>query len=85
MASDVTETIYVALLDEGTEVWRPVQAVRRADDTYHITSKNDDPELEQWEFPSGSVVRCGTRRLSDGDRLVGIEGVRPFGLKPVRP
>ncbi|MGC4029015.1 MAG: hypothetical protein QM696_09105 [Steroidobacteraceae bacterium] len=58
----VTETIYVRLLNEGVDVWRPVQALRRAGGVFLIVSKNDDPELEDWEFPSGSLVRCVQER-----------------------
>jgi hypothetical protein len=68
----VTETIYVALLDEGTDVWRPVQAKRQQDGSYVIVSQNDDPSDEKWQFPYGSVVWCEPRELSGGVRLVAI-------------
>ncbi len=55
--------IYVRLLDEGVDVWRPVRAVHQADDVYRIVS--DAVESEQWEFPSGSLVRCRREKLSD--------------------
>jgi hypothetical protein len=77
------ETIYVALLDQETEAWRPVLAQRRADDTYLIVSKNDDPEQEMWQFSSGSLVRCEPRELAEGVRLVAVESVRPVGLRVV--
>ena len=68
-----TETIYVALLDEGVDVWRPVQASRRIGETFEIVSKNDDPEDEHWQFPSGALVRCEERELSGGPCLVAVE------------
>jgi hypothetical protein len=71
--SSHTETIYVPLLNEGTDVWRPVLAFRRADELFEIASKNDDPEDEVWGFSSGSLVRCEPRQLSGGVRLVAIE------------
>jgi hypothetical protein len=50
-------TIYMPLLDEGTDVWRPVEATRLTDDTYRIEGVMD--ENEEWAFAPGSVVRCG--------------------------
>jgi hypothetical protein len=76
--SSHTETIYVGLLDEGVEVWRPVLAVRRAEGLFEIVSKNDSPETEAWEFPSGSLVRCETKELYDGPCLVAIELQSPW-------
>ena len=77
--SSHTETIYVALLNEGVEVWRPVLAYRRANDLFQIASKNDDPEDEEWEFSSGSLVRCETKQLSGGPCLVAVELRLPSG------
>ena len=57
MANDLA-TIYVELLDEGTPVWRRVQAVHVAGDVYRIVSENLHPRDERWRFPSGAVVRC---------------------------
>jgi hypothetical protein len=83
VTNPAAETIYVALLDEGVDVWRPVQASRRAGDVFEIVSKNDDPETESWEFPSGSLVRCIERSLSGGSHLVAVELVPPPSLKSV--
>ena len=79
-----TETIYVALLDEGTDVWRPVLAARRADDLFEIISTNDDPEDEKWQFPPGSLVKCEHRTLSGGRRLVAVELQPPRAPRAVR-
>jgi hypothetical protein len=80
--TSMTETIYVALLDEGVEVWRPVQALRRAGDLFQIVSKNDS-ETETWEFPSGALVRCVEKQLQDGLRIVAVEMVPSPSLKVV--
>jgi hypothetical protein len=72
VAAPTTVTIYVALLDEGTDVWRPVQAQRQGDGSYLIVSSNDAPDDEKWQFPTGSTVRCELRKLSGGDRLVAV-------------
>lgn len=66
-------TIYVALLDEGTSVWRPVKAQRIGEDMYRIVSENLDPDDEHWQFPPGTVMRCEVRRLSGGESLVAVE------------
>lgn len=80
-----TETIYIALLNEGIDVWRPVLAVRRADDLFEIVSRNDDPEDESWEFPSGSLVRCETKQLSCGQHLVAVELQPPWAPRLMIP
>lgn len=69
-------TIYVYLLNEGTDVWRPVEAEHLGEDRYQIVSVNSDPDDELWQFPSGAVVRCRQQRLSGGDRLVAYALVR---------
>ncbi len=58
-------TIYVYLLEEGTDVWRPVQAVPVENDTYRIVSLNLDSEDERWQFTTGDVVRCIRKTLHD--------------------
>lgn len=66
-------TIYVALLDEGTSVWRPVEAQLLGENIYRIVSENADPDDEHWEFSTGSLVRCEVRRLSGGEAIVAVE------------
>ena len=65
-------TIYVALLDEGIDVWRPVAAEVLGDGVFRIVSENAEPADEHWEFPPGCAVRCEERRLSDGLCLVAV-------------
>lgn len=64
-------TIYVALMDEGVDVWRPVEAVSEGESIYRLA---DDaaPADEAWEFSPGSHVRCEWRELSDGVVLVAV-------------
>jgi len=59
------ETIYVALLGEGTTVWRPVEAEVLDENRYRIISENKDPEDEQWELQEGNIVHCERRILID--------------------
>ncbi len=60
------ETIYVALLDEGVDVWRPVEAIHEHDDVYSIVSVNSDPEDEHWQFHTGEAVRCRRKTFEGG-------------------
>lgn len=48
-------TLYVRLLNEGTDVWRPVKARRLGETTYQIA---DDPvpQDEEWSFQPGDIV-----------------------------
>ena len=59
-------TIYVALVDEGTEVYRPVKAEKVDEKTFKIVSKNVDPKDEKWEFNMGDVVVCYEKELMNG-------------------
>jgi hypothetical protein len=68
----MTITIFIALLEEGTEVWRPTQAESISGDLYRIIGQIQDDEV--WEFPPGSVVRCKEKIFSNGERgLVAYE------------
>ncbi len=59
--------IYVALLNEGLEVWRPVKALQLSDSKYKILKDNEyDKESEQWEFPPGSIVMCEKKKIKEG-------------------
>jgi hypothetical protein len=66
-----TETLYVYLLDEGTDVWRPVEAVPLGDGRYRLPD-NPDPDIEHWEFEGGSTVAAERRELSGGSCLVAV-------------
>ena len=60
-------TIYIELLDEKIDVWRPVFARKTGPATYEILPNNPKPgdELENWgEFQPGDLVRCRAQVLS---------------------
>lgn len=51
--------VYVPLLNEGTDVVRPVTSVRLGPDVYQLHVPDEyDPDLEEWEYPPGSTVQC---------------------------
>ncbi len=66
MASSTSAaTVFVRLLDEGTDVWRPVTARRLGENTYRITEEAV-PEDEAWSFQPGDVVVVEPRSGEDG-------------------
>ena len=77
MASNTEiEMIFVRLLDEGTDVMRPVQAAKIESGNFRLIEPTDyDPEYETWEFTPGSIVRCDARRINDEMILVAVEGI----------
>ena len=65
--TDTKAVVYVRLLDEGTDVWRPVRATALPDGTFRLLKPNGyDPSAETWEFPPSTKVRCVTRKFADG-------------------
>ena len=64
------ERVFIALLDEGVDVWRPVEAFRLSTDTFRLVEDQPRDLNETWEFLPGEVVRCEPRDLSDGPALV---------------
>lgn len=64
-------TIYMPLLNEGTDVWRPVEATLVSADTYRVDAEM--PEGEEWAFAPGTVVHCERKALSGGE--VGLTAI----------
>lgn len=66
-----TETIYVRLLDEGTDVWRPTQGRRVGPMTYEVLpAPGNAPQDETWEFTPGRIVKCGWQPDIGGSGLI---------------
>jgi len=70
------DTIYVALLDEGIDVWRPVAARRLSPDRYLILDQDYDQAIERWEFEPGTVVRCRREDRDERQILMATEAAR---------
>jgi len=64
--------IYMPLLNEGVDVWRPVEATRLSADTYRV--EGEIPDDEEWAFAPGVVVRCQRQTFSEGE--VGVAAIR---------
>lgn len=72
-----TNVVYVRLLDEGVEVSRPTQAQLIERDEYRLLpSPNYDPEVETWEFPPGSIVRCQLVTRGEKQILLAVEAIQ---------
>jgi hypothetical protein len=59
-------TIYMPLLNEGTDVWRPVAAEHLDGDVFRVVGPV--PDDEEWAFPPGSVVTVAPKVFQDGIR-----------------
>ena len=65
------EIIYVALINEGTKVWRPMWADNLEGNEYRIKSyPTFDPLDEELQFTTGDIVICERQELNDGQCLV---------------
>jgi hypothetical protein len=73
-----SDQVYIRLLNEGTEVWRPVPALRIADGLYRLSGTRTDEE--EWEFEPGAIVRCVRYRFDDGSE--GLKAIADGGLRP---
>jgi hypothetical protein len=69
----VTPTeIFVKLLDEGTDCWRPVNAGPIGGGVFEVLGIV--PSGEKWEFAPGTLVRCQQKQFANGSSgLIAIE------------
>ncbi len=58
------ETIHIPLIEEGTQVWRPVSAERLSEGIFRILGPT--PEDELWAFGPGERVVVKNHVFSDG-------------------
>lgn len=72
--SDEIFEIYVALLSEDVDVWRPVKAVCISGNRYRVIEQAYDRGNETWEFPPGAEVVCEHRVLQGETALVAARG-----------
>jgi hypothetical protein len=64
--------IFLPLLNEGTDVWRPVEAEPLGGGLYRVLG--DAPEDETWAHAPGSTVRCELKVFSDGTEALAATG-----------
>jgi hypothetical protein len=56
--------IFMPLLNEGTDCWRPVHAKKHSDGVFEILGIM--PAGEEWQFTPGKRVRCRPKLFADG-------------------
>ena len=58
--------IYIPIIDEGVHVWRPTDGEMLDEMVFKVLPTDDyDPEVEHWQFPPGTIVRCEKLILYD--------------------
>jgi hypothetical protein len=78
------KTLYVALMDEGTRVWRPVPAEQVGPGLFRI--QGPVPDDETWEFGPGDVVRWAWRLFSGGEtQMVAVKRAETMRQVAARP
>jgi hypothetical protein len=71
-------TIYIRLLNEGTDVFRPTTAEPVGGAQFKVLPTSTyDSESEEWEFVPGSLVECEKRQLEGEEVLVAVKVNRP--------
>lgn len=66
--------IFVALLEECVDVWRPVMAKPIGEGIFLILG--EIPSDEIWQFVPGTQVRCEERMFDNGELgLVAVEAI----------
>ena len=72
------EIIYVQLLNEGTQVWRPMWAEKLEENIYRVKTSVDYGQIdEELEFKPNEIVICEKRELSEGNHLVAMRRKTP--------
>ena len=61
---NVSTRIFISLLNEGTDCWRPANAKEHGEGVFEILGII--PAGEEWQFAPGMRVRCQTKQFADG-------------------
>ena len=73
MFTDIEE-IYIPLINEGTDVWRPAKGRRIKDLIFEVLCPDDyDSMNEDWQFKPGNIVKCKKVNMENKEILVAIE------------
>ena len=68
--------IYLKLLDEGVDAWRPARAEHLQGNVYRIIDQPYDRGTENWQFEPGDEVICELVDSSDG-QILAATGLAP--------
>mgnify|MGYP000967499571 CR=1 FL=1 len=64
------KNIYVQLLNEGTSVMRPTKGIEIGENLFKVLTTEDyDSNVEEWEFPPGTFVRC-RKEIRNGEEIL---------------
>ena len=67
------DKIYIKLLDDGVDSWRPTFGEKIQEKIYKVLSTEDyDPNDEEWEFVPGTIVRCELHEKSLGNKTIEV-------------
>ena len=70
-SSTRTQEIFIPLVNEGTDVFRPTLAVKLADNLNRVLATKDyDSTDEKWQFPPGTTVECAAENRNGYHVLV---------------
>jgi hypothetical protein len=69
--------IFVSLLDERVDVWRPVRAKHLRENIYKIIEQPYDREDERWQFEPGDEVVCELVEANEGQILAATRHADP--------
>ncbi len=58
--------VYVPLLNEGVDVWKPLKALHQKENIYKIVSENSSSSDELWQYNLNDLVKCKTKKFEDG-------------------
>ena len=68
--------IFIQLLEEGTIVYRPVNAEEIGNNLYKVKGEEIyDPSDEIWEFKPGTIVMVEEQNLSEKSVLVATKAI----------
>ena len=73
--------IYVRLLDEGLDVWKPIDARMVGENVFQISDQPYDSDLETWEFEPGDFVFCKARRFDEDRVLIAMRRLKTSNPK----
>lgn len=71
--------IFVSVLDEGVDVWRPVLATPVSDSIYRICEQPYDRNAETWALEPGALVTCELVGMDGGSVLAATRLAEPQG------
>ncbi len=67
--------IYVKLLNEDIDVWRPAKAKHIEKNIYYLLAQEYDTDIETWEFKPNTKVRCEEVMREHKNILIAIQNV----------